>query len=148
MTFGLQRGHISSAQITQSGSGSVNLPSSGFVPKTTQSTVVFQEGRGMLNGAHGDIGIAFAGGYNSNTGLHYSAIEWIAISTTSNAASYGDLITKISSASGMSSATRAVLTGGENNEETVRGFSQIFSLQSRGVVTGGNVWWYTNVEGN
>lgn len=147
MTFGVQRGHLSSSQISQSGSGQVNLPSSGFVPKTSQTIVFWQEGRGMLDGAHGDIGIAFAGGYNSNTALHYSAIEWIAISTLSNSGSYGDLIAKISSASGMSSATRAVLTGGEN-AEGVRGFSQIFSLRSRGVVTGGNVWWSTNVEGN
>jgi hypothetical protein len=109
--------------------------------------VVFQEGRGMMNGAHGDIGIAFAGGYNSNTALFYSAIEWIAISTTSNSGSYGDLITSVATESGMSSATRAILTGGEWSN-TVTGVSQIFSLRSRGVVTGGNVWWYTNVEGN
>jgi hypothetical protein len=147
MTFGLQRGHLSSSQITQSGSGQVNLPSSGFVPKNTQTTVVFQDGRGMLNGAQGDIGIAFVGGYNSNTAFHYSAIDWIAISTLSNSGSYGDLITKMSSSSGMSSATRAITTGGEN-ADGVRGFSQVFSLRSRGIVTGGNVWWYTNVEGN
>ena len=144
MTNGLSRGHLSSSQVAQS-KGSLILPASGGVSLLSAGfNIVPQEGRASLMGAHGDVGVALAGGYNSSTSLYYSTIDYIAISTTSNAANYGDLTRETNQSAGLSSATRGVTVGGTSADD-VHAESMIFSLRSRGVVTNGMQFYHTNV---
>lgn len=142
MTKGLQRGHFSSAQVSQT--GVIGTPASGFTNKQTAGTnIVPQESLSALEGAHGDVGIAMAGGYNSSTSLHYSTIDYIAISTASNAINYGDLTRTMSQSAGVSSATRGFVIGG-NSPDDVHAETNAFSLRSKGVVTNGMKFGFTN----
>lgn len=144
MTNGLQRGHLSSSQVAQS-RGTLDLPASGFVSLLSAGlNIVPQEGRGSLAGAHGDVGVAIAGGYNSSTSLWYSTIDYIAISTTSNAINYGDLTRTTNQSAGLSSATRGVVVGGSSADD-VHCEVNVFSLRSKGVVTNGMKFNHTNV---
>lgn len=144
MTNGLTRGHLSSSQVAQS-RGSLGLPASGFTSLFSAGfNIVPQEGRASLQGAHGDIGVAMAGGYNSTTSLYYSTIDYIAISTTSNAINYGDLTRITGQSAGVSSATRGFVVGGVDVDD-VHSESNVFSLRSKGVVTNGMKFNHTNV---
>jgi hypothetical protein len=144
MTNGLSRGHLSSSQVAQS-RGSLILPASGGVSLLSAGfNIVPQEGRASLMGAHGDVGVALAGGYNSSTSLYYSTIDYIAISTTSNAANYGDLTRETNQSAGLSSATRGVTVGGSSTDD-VHAETMVFSLRSRGVTTNGMQFYHTNV---
>jgi hypothetical protein len=122
----------------------MGTPSAGFTQKTIAGTnIVPRESRSALTGAHGDIGIAMAGGYNSSTSLYYSTIDYIAISTTSNAINYGDLTRIMGQSAGVSSATRGFVIGGMTPDD-VHAESNVFSLRSKGVVTNGMKFYFTN----
>jgi hypothetical protein len=144
MATGLQRGHLSSTQVSQAGRGGMGTPSAGFTNKLIAGfNIVPRESLSALAGAHGDIGIAIAGGYNTATELYYATMEYIAISTTSNAINYGDLTRNFGSSAGVSSATRGFTVGGMS-PDNVHHETMAFSLRSKGVITNGMTFNFTN----